>query len=367
MFTRLLLLAVTSAGLLVATAPAADTNTEKTRKLIQVLQSNAAFYDKARACQQLGEIGNREAVPALAALLGDEHLCAYARSGLEGIRDPSAAEALRNAAARLTGARLAGVMESLGVLRDTNAVNLLHKLADDPASGVSQPALLALGRIANDASIQILRAELAQAAEGTRTNAAAAFLLAAQEQLAGGHADSAAALCDTVFHANAPLVYRAAALRGAIVARKAAAVPLLVEQLRSKDPMLRNAALTAIREIPCEELARALNAEINQAPQDLQKQLLIALVDCHNAQSLQLLQARTVDAAPEIRQTALVILGRIGGADEVGVLVKAVAQNQSAEESALALSALGRMPGASVDERLLKALGSSADLELRIK
>ena len=272
-----------------------------------------------------------------------------------------------NAAARLTGDRLAGVVESLGVLRDTNAVDLLHKLADDPMSGVSQPALLALGRIANEASIRIIREDLAQAAEGTRTNAAAACLLAAQAQLADGHADTAAALCDAVFHANVPLVYRAAAIRGAIVARKAEGVPLLVEQLRSQEPILRNAALTAIREIPCEELARALNAEINQAPADLQKQLLIALVDCHNPQSLQLLQARTTDASPEIRQTALTVLGWIGGSNEVGVLVKAVAQNQSAEESALALSALGRMQGAAIDEQLVKALASSADLELRIK
>jgi HEAT repeat protein len=358
---------MTGAGLLVASAPAADTNAEKTRRLIEVLQSNAAFYDKARACQQLGEFGTREAVPALAALLGDEHLCAYARSGLEGIPDPSAAEALRNAAARLTGDRLAGVVESLGVLRDANAVDLLQKLAADPASGVSQPTMLALGRIANEASIRSLREDLAQAAEGARTNAAAACLIAAQEQLADGHADTAAALCDAVLHANVPVVYRAAAIRGAIVARKAEGVPLLVEQLRSKDPMLRNAALTAIREIPCEELARALNTEINQAPADLQKQLLIALVDCHNAQSLQLPQAKTMDAAPEIRQTALVVLGRIGGADEVGVLVKAVAQNQSAEDSALALSALGRMPGAAVDEQLVTALASSADPELRTK
>jgi HEAT repeat protein len=367
MLTRLLLLAVTGAGLLAASAPAADTNDERTRKLIEVLQSNAALYDKARACQQLGEFGTREAVPALAALLSDEHLCAYARSGLEGIPDPSAAEALRNAAARLTSDRLAGVVESLGVLRDTNAVDLLHKLADDPASGASPQALLALGRIANEASIRILREDLAQAAEGTRTNAAAACLLAAQRQLADGHADAAAALCDAVRRANVPAVYRAAAIRGAIVARKAAGVPLLVEQLRSHEPFLRNAALTAIREIPCEELARALNAEIGQAPADLQKQLLMALVDCHNAQSLALLQARTVDAPPEIRQTALAVLGRIGGADEVGVLVKAVAQNQSPEESALALSALGRMQGAAIDQQLVKALASSADLDLRIK
>jgi HEAT repeat protein len=367
MFTRLHLLAATSAGLLIAGAPAADTNAERTHRLIDVLQSNAAFYDKARACQQLGEFGTREAVPALAALLGDEHLCAYARSGLEGIPDPSAAEALRNAAAKLTGDRLAGVVESLGVLRDTNAVELLHKLAAEPGSGVSQPVMLALGRIANEASIRIIREGLAQAAEATRTNAAAACLLASQEQLAGGHAETAAALCDAVRQAKLPVVNRAAATRGAIVARKAQGVPLLIEQLQSTDPLLRNAALTAIREIPCEDLARALNAEISQAPVGLQKQLLLALVDCHNAQSLQLLHSKAVDAAPEIRRTALGVLGQIGGADEVGVLVTAMAQNQSAEDSNLVLSALGRMNGAAVDEQLIKALASSADPELRIK
>ena len=87
----------------------------------------------------------------------------------------------------------------------------------------------------------------------------------------------------------------------------------------------------------------------------------MALVDCHNTQSLQLVQARTVDAAPEIRQTALAVLGRIGGADEVGVLVKAVAQNQSPEESALALSALGQMRG----PRFMNNSVKSSQLPLR--
>jgi HEAT repeat protein len=348
-------------------APAANMNAERTRKLIEILQSNAAFYDKARACQQLGEFGTREAVPALAALLGDEHLCAYARSGLEGIPDPSAAEALRNAATWLTGDRLAGAVESLGVLRDPNAVDLLHKLTDDPAAGVSQQALLALGRIANEASIRILRECLAKGSEGPRTNAAAALLMTAQKQLADGHAEQAMALCDAVRDANVPVVYRAAALRGAIVARKAQGVPLLVEQLRSNEPVVRNAALTAIREIPCEELARALNAEIEQSPAELQKLLLMALVDCHNAQSLQLLGRKAADAAPEIRQTALVVAGRIGGASEVPVLIAAVAQNRSAEESTLAQSALGQIQGAGINEELVQALASSSDLVLRTR
>ena len=137
-------------------------------------------------------------------LLSDEHLCAYARSGLEGIPDPRAAEALRNAAAKLTGDRLAGVVESLGVLRDPNAVVLLQKLAADPASGVSPQALLALGHIANESVNPDHPGGPGPASGRHTTNAAAACLLAAQRQLADGHADAAAALCDAVRRANVP-------------------------------------------------------------------------------------------------------------------------------------------------------------------
>ena len=140
---------------LTAGAAAGGGDLEKTQKLVAVLQSQAPLFDKARACQRLGEIGSKEAVPALAGLLADEHLSAYARSGLEGIPDPSAAAALRTALGTVKGGLLAGVINSLGVLRDSEAVGALRPLAEDPASGVAKEALLALGRIATADSIPI--------------------------------------------------------------------------------------------------------------------------------------------------------------------------------------------------------------------
>ena len=77
-------------------------------------------------------------MPALAALLADEQLSAYARSGLEGIPDPSAAEALRTATSSLKGKQLIGVVNSLGVLRDAKAIGLLRKIAGAPASGATR-------------------------------------------------------------------------------------------------------------------------------------------------------------------------------------------------------------------------------------
>ena len=94
-------------------------------RLIAVLRSNAATFDKARACQQLAVVGGKQAVPALADLLGDEKLAAYARSGLESIADPAAADALRAALGRLRGNLLAGVVNSIGVRRDAKAVGRL--------------------------------------------------------------------------------------------------------------------------------------------------------------------------------------------------------------------------------------------------
>src|SRR5437868_5941660 len=111
------LAAATLTILLLSAAHAADPS-GKTQELIAVLQSDAALFDKARACQQLGDIGSAGTVPSLAALLTDLHLSAYARSGLEGIPDPSAAAALRDAAQSLKGPLLTGVVNSLGVLRD---------------------------------------------------------------------------------------------------------------------------------------------------------------------------------------------------------------------------------------------------------
>src|SRR6266545_1998040 len=104
MLSRISLFTITAVCLWAANVSGAENATDKTRELISVLQSaDAPFYDKARACQQLGEFGTRDAVPALAAALSDEKLGAYARSGLEGIPDPSAAAALRSAAATLKG------------------------------------------------------------------------------------------------------------------------------------------------------------------------------------------------------------------------------------------------------------------------
>jgi len=356
--SRQVLAAALCATWLVFRVSGSEGQTEATQKLIAVLSSDAGLFEKARACQQLGEFGSKEAVPALAALLNNEHLSAYARSGLEGIPDPSAAAALRAALGSLTGNQLAGVINSLGVLQDTASVPLLQPLTTHPESGVAKEALLALGHIANAAAIRVVRETLAGGGETVRPAAASACLLAAERQLADGHARMARRLYDAVRQTEVSPACRAAATRGAILARKSGGPAFLVQQLDSPDPVLRNAALMTIPELPSHWLEKALIAKMETASPELQVQLLATFANWRNPDSVRAVKARTRSDDAEVRKMALMVLGQIGGPAETGVFLSALRQNRSAEETSIALRNLESIQDPEVDTQVLQALAA---------
>lgn len=354
---RTLALAVIIAGTNLV-SQAADAAAERARQCVATLQTpGATLFQKARACQQLGEIGGADAVPALAACLADEQLSAYARSGLEGIGGPVATAALREAVDKLKGNLRAGAVNSLGVLRDSQAVTLLLPLGRDPNSGLTAEALLALGRIATDDAVGALREALAKEPELLRTNAASGCLLAAEKRWADGQADQAIVLYDAVRAAQLPTRYQAAGLRGAILARGDKGISLLIEQLHASEPLFRQAALGAVRARPSADLAAALNRELAQASGNLAVLLLQAVADCHDTQSPSVVAEKLAASDVAVRKTALVVLCGIGGSAEAGKLLSVLTDSSSTEEAALASDALARM--ASVEFQILQALASA--------
>ena len=83
------------------------------------------MFEKAKACQRLAVVGTKDAVPALAALLPDEKLNVYARFGLEGIPDPAADEAFRDADREIARPAIGRRAGFLGQRKDAKAVGLL--------------------------------------------------------------------------------------------------------------------------------------------------------------------------------------------------------------------------------------------------
>ena len=158
--------------------------------------------DKARACQELALVGGKASVEPLAALLGDERLGDYARSGLESITDASAGKALLAALGRLNGRQLAGVVNSLGVRREKGAVGDLHKLALDPTRGVAPEAIASLGLIATPEAAKTLQKVLADGPAELRTEAAYASLVAAELFAKEKNPAAARALLDAITRAK---------------------------------------------------------------------------------------------------------------------------------------------------------------------
>ncbi len=192
---------------------------------VAVLKSNAELKEKMDACRRLAIVGTKEAVPTLAALLGDEKLAHMARYAMEPIADPSVDAALLAALDKLEGRLLVGVIGSIGVRRDPKAVEPLTHMLHNEDPLVAQAAARSLGRLATPEAVEYLTGALTKAPAALRPAVADACLGCAESLLAAGERSEAAAIYQSVGKAELPKHFRVAATHGAIQARKSAETP----------------------------------------------------------------------------------------------------------------------------------------------
>jgi HEAT repeat protein len=328
---------------------------ENQAELIRLLQSDAAPGDKAIACKKLAIYGTKDAVPALAPLLTNPDLSSWARIALEAIPDPAADAALRDAVGKVQGRLLVGVINSIGVRRDAEAVKPLAGKLSDGDAAVASAAAIALGRIGTKPAAEVLQAALAGAPVAVRPSVARGCLLCAERFLAEGKASDATELCDLVRKADLPKQVLVEATRGAILSRQTAGLPLLLEQLRSADPELLGIGLRVARELSGAEVTTALAAEMGRASADRQALILLAIADRSDTAVLPVVM-RSAQVGPVKQRVAAVgVLERLGNVSCVPTLLTAATASE-AELAKRAVAALARLPGADVDAELLKRL-----------
>ncbi len=367
--SRLSLLALCLAGLtLAAPTQGADTpaaSDTKARQALSVLQSDAPPEEKALACKNLAVFGGPEAVSALAPLLADERLSAWARIPLEVMPGPAADDALRDAMGRLYGNLLVGVINSIAVRGDTKAVDGLAGRLKDPNVDVASAAAVALGRIGGPTALGALEASLATAPEGVRSGVAEGLILSAERAAAHSQADEAVRLYDAVRQAKVPPQRALEATRGAILARQAGGLPLLLETLRSPDRDTFDIGLRTARELPGQAVTEALAAELDRTPPERQGQVLLALTDRGDAAVQPAVFRAVQKGSKSLRLVALGVLERQGNVASLPVLLEAAGDDDSAVSKA-AKAALGRLPGKEVDTALLARLPQSSGSARRV-
>jgi HEAT repeat protein len=178
--------------------------------LMKILKdAGSSEFQKAKACQRAGELGVKEAIPVLAAMLGDEHLSVYARYGLEPMPDPAADEALRSAMTKLKGVRLIGVINSIAKRRDAKAAPALVKMMHGADLDLARASAAALGAIGDAKDLQ---AALGKATGPMKMAIADACLTCADRLMSDGKRDQALALYTALSAPDVPKAVRLGAM-----------------------------------------------------------------------------------------------------------------------------------------------------------
>ncbi len=318
------------------------------QQLIDRLRSDAPPAEKALACKRLAIIGNGEAVPALAALLPSAELSSWARIALEVIPDTTASDALRAASGQLHGRLLVGVINSLGVRRDMMSVDGLIGRLTDSDSNVAAAAAAALGRIGSEPAVSALRHSLAIEPKDVRSAVAEGCILCAERYLAQGSGAEAMKLYDEVRAADLPQTRILEATRGAILARGAQGLPLLVKELQSPDKNHFNLGLSLARELPGRDVSEALAAELGRAAPQRQSLLILALADRGEASVVPQIVKAVKSSLPQVRIYAVRALKRIDESVSAPLLLDAALEDDEAISRA-ALAVIDGLQGPTID------------------
>jgi hypothetical protein len=307
-------------------------------------------------------VGDKNAVSALVQLLPDETLNLYARFGLEGIRDPAAAEALRAAARDLQGRPLVGVLGSLGQIRDEASVGLLTEMLDQEDSLIANSAAAALGKIGSSKAAEALQAALAKNARA-QTAIADACIVCADALAAAGKKDEAIALLDALSQVNLPAHVQIAALKGRFGILRDDGQDLLIEQLSSTDGARFNLGLAVMRDMSAEGLAKKLADRLKDLSPSRQALLLLALGDRPEGPLPEMLAAASTSDSPELREAAIRVLAKRGDASAAPILLDAALSEGSFAASAQ--QGLQTLQGKAVDDAIVARL-ADADPQAKV-
>jgi len=181
--------------------------------LIAILNdSSATLFRKAIASKVLATKGTSASIQPLAALLGEERLGHYARFGLEPNPDPAVDAVFREALGRLSGPRLMGVIHSIGIRKDAQAVEALGGLLSNSDPTIAQAAASSLSLIGGDRPAQLLQASLSRARQPLLPVVARATLACAYRMSANNRA-TARQMFTALTADNMPRPVRKAAFR----------------------------------------------------------------------------------------------------------------------------------------------------------
>ena len=342
--------------------------TQPADKLIQILQSDASRKAKADACRELSVVGNSKAVPVLVGLLANEELSHMARYALETIPGEGVNQALRAELPKLQGRLLVGVIGSLGVRRDPEAVKPLSALLKNTDAQIAQAAARALGSIGTTGCVRAIETALGKTAPANRLAFCDGLFRCAEALAAQGNTREAVAIYDGLRgRTDFPHQVRAGALRGSIVVRGKSGGWLLKESLASGDSILFDAAVRATMEMPGSEVTEILAVGLPQLWPENKIVVIQALGRRGDPKALPALYTQANQGPKATRLAAIQAIAAIGHGLSVKILGETISdlmaldksgEGPDREISQAAQDGLAGIPGREADAAALNFLNS---------
>jgi HEAT repeat protein len=331
---------------------------DEEQDLIATLQSDAGPVQKAEACRRLRIVGTAKAVPALAALLGQERVSQAARYALEGLPLPEAVAALRQALGKTSGPIKAGLIDSLGWRGDVEAVPLLKPLLLEADAMIAASAATALGRIGGQEAQAALDSARAKVPPMVRPAVQEGLIRCAERLLAEGNRAAARAIYQSLVAPAEAEHIRVAAYGGLLRCADGPALPLVTAAIQGADAAGQLAALQLAGRLPDPNATKALAALLPNSSPALQLALLGVLQQRNDPKALPAIATAARSPESAVRAAAASALGPLGDATVVQLLAEA-ATSQDAAEQAAARQALITLHRGEVTAALVNGLNSA--------
>jgi len=320
------------------------------KALMGVLAAPDATQDgKSIACRLLQLVGSDQCVPAVSALLTDDILSHYGRMVLERIASPKATAAIRESLDKASDKVKPGLVGSLGVLRDSQSVKKIGKLAADADPAVTLSAIQAFGKIGGPAAAKILT-EL-QCPDSLRRACNESLITCA----ASLKPAEAARLYEKVY-SSPDAICRIGALDGLIQVEPKKALAHIKEILKGADaPMIRGALGLVASGKGGEGFVKSFGSILAEIPAPARAKAIVALGDCGHSSAISLVVPNLADPDPAISSAAVQALGKVGNA---GVVKQLLAINDPKVADAIA-----KLTDPAVDKILVECLKDKALLK----
>ena len=308
--------------------------------------------------RQLQLIGRAEVVAVLTGLLDDKDalIRESARRALQYNPSTEAAAVLRAALDKASDpAWKIAMINAVSQRKDAAGTAAIARLAADKDEAVAAAALDGLGTIGTADAAKAIAAVRATVPAKLKALANDDYLRCGDQLLKDGQKDAAAAIYQAVYVPAEPVAVRLAALRGLVLAKGAAAIPLIGEVLAGKEEAMKAVALSFVQEVPGPEGTAAIVTLMPKVAAADQATIIAVLGRRGDASGKAAVLEAAKNADAGIRTAAYGALGSLGGAAEIGLLAEAAAKGADAESDA-ARMALVQLRGQDINTAMAAAV-----------